>query len=106
MQVTTEVNVVTTKTHKAVFSADEIKAVALSVATKNIGDAKITSSAVVLGGDGAITVEIVEVINESSEQQADTATQAPAPAAAAPAAPQAPTIMPIAPAAPAVANGG
>lgn len=94
MQVTTQVNVVTTKTHKAVFSADEIKAVALSIATKPLGTAKVTSTAVELGADGSITVDIVEVIEETSEDQADSAAQqASAPQAPAASAPQAPSIQ-------------
>ena len=77
MNITTATKVVTTKTHTAAFSADEVKAAALSLAKKGVGlsDDKIASSKVDVAADGEVTVELVEVASE------DAATPAPAPEA-------------------------
>lgn len=57
-----KIETVTTKVHTAVFSADDLKAVALSAVKGQVGvsDDAVASSEVTLGDDGSIKVEIVE----------------------------------------------
>lgn len=103
MNITTATKVVTTKTHTAAFSADEVKTAALSLAKKGVGlsDDQIASSKVEIAADGEVTVELIEVASEAA------ATDAPAPGvlSPAPAAIETPAAHQDEPAAPAIRMG-
>ena len=62
---------VTTRSHTAVFSAADIRGVALAVVGKQIGiaDVNVLSSSAKVGEDGSVTVEIVESVPAAQDDE-------------------------------------